>query len=341
MNKKTLLVRAPFRSRTGYGKHAYDIVCALVQGDQYDLYLESCPWGSLPLHELDESIEINKKINDIAKKGIIQNPDIFMTLTIPNEFERRGKLNIGFTAGIETDRCTPEWLQKCNEMDFILFPSLHSLNCVRGSSYKLFSDQEQKIETGVLFLGKKAGIVFEGVDTRIFNNEPYKPLIDPTTGEEIKFKTDFNFLFVGHWLNGGMNEDRKNVAKLIRLFLTHFMHSKNVGLVLKTATGSNSLFDQEQLLRKINEIKSHLKLNDEDCPPIYIIHGNLEDEEMANLYKHPQIKGFVCLTHGEGYGRPIAEAAACELPIICTGWSGQMDFLDLRYSYILRYSHRV
>tara|TARA_A100001515_G_scaffold127514_1_gene113281 strand:- start:414 stop:929 length:516 start_codon:yes stop_codon:yes gene_type:complete len=55
----------------------------------------------------------------------------------------------------------------------------------------------------------------------------------------------------------------------------------------------------------------------------------MTDEEMTALYQHPKIKAFVSLTHGEGFGLPIFEAAYNELPIIAPDWSGHVDFLYL------------
>ena len=48
---------------------------------------------------------------------------------------------------------------------------------------------------------------------------------------------------------------------------------------------------------------------------------------MANLYAHPKIKAYVSLTHGEGYGLPLFEAAYHGIPIIAPDWSGHLDFL--------------
>ena len=48
---------------------------------------------------------------------------------------------------------------------------------------------------------------------------------------------------------------------------------------------------------------------------------------MQSLYTHPQIKSFINIAHGEGFGLPIFDAAAAGLPIITIGWSGQKDFL--------------
>ena len=54
-------------------------------------------------------------------------------------------------------------------------------------------------------------------------------------------------------------------------------------------------------------------------------------EELAGLYA-----ACDCLVHpyrGEGFGLPIAEAMACGLPAIVTGYGAAMDFCDERTSY--------
>jgi glycosyltransferase involved in cell wall biosynthesis len=53
----------------------------------------------------------------------------------------------------------------------------------------------------------------------------------------------------------------------------------------------------------------------------------MTDQEMHSLYRNPQIDAFVSLPHGEGFGLPLFEAAYSELPVVTTGWSGQLDFL--------------
>jgi len=336
----SLLLRAPVSSLSGYGSHARDIAMALIKANKYDLYIDPCPWGTLPLTALDNELKSSEMIKAIIEKGgPKQQPDIFITLTIPNEFQRVGRLlNIGFTAGIEVDRVTPEWIAKGNEMDLIIVPSKHSATGFKRSNYTLFTDSTKQIVKQQLVFQQPINILFEGVDQNVYNTKPYKPIICPETNEPLNFPTDNNILFVGLWLKGGMKEDRKNVGQLVRLFLHNFSHRNDVGLILKTATGSNSIADREHLRRKIEEIRRNEGLEDSEAAPIYIVHGHLSDDEMANLYKHPQINGLVSLTHGEGYGRPLAEAAACGCYVAAPNWSGQVDFLDPRYSTLMDFN---
>jgi glycosyltransferase involved in cell wall biosynthesis len=63
-------------------------------------------------------------------------------------------------------------------------------------------------------------------------------------------------------------------------------------------------------------------------PNIYLLHGDLEDEDMNDLYNHSKVKAMVSFTKGEGFGRPLLEFTLSEKPVIASGWSGHIDFLD-------------
>jgi glycosyltransferase involved in cell wall biosynthesis len=70
-------------------------------------------------------------------------------------------------------------------------------------------------------------------------------------------------------------------------------------------------------------------------PSIYLLHGDLTDGEINELYNHPKVKAFVSFTKGEGFGRPLLEASLMQKPVIASGWSGHVDFLDKDMSYLL------
>ena len=105
-------------------------------------------------------------------------------------------------------------------------------------------------------------------------------------------------------------------------------------MILKTAGATFSIIDREECLRKINVIKSQFP-KDWNLPNVYLLHGSLSTEEMNKLYNHPKVKAFVSLTHGEGFGRPLLEASMVGLPVICSAWSGQLDFLSQTDSLLL------
>jgi hypothetical protein len=57
--------------------------------------------------------------------------------------------------------------------------------------------------------------------------------------------------------------------------------------------------------------------------------------EMNELYNHPKVKAMVNLTKGEGFGRPLLEFTLTKKPLITTGWSGHMDFLNPEFTNLI------
>jgi len=327
MQKIRTLVKGPLLTQSGYGVHSRQIFQSLINDPMFDVYVEPINWGICPF--LTESTELRLKILQCADKYVLAtknkqtNWDLFLHITIPNEFQRLGKYNIGITAGVETDRVSHTWIQKCEEMDLIIVPSDHSLKSFTNTTVE-WHNQETG-QKGNLKITKPVVVCHEGVDTEIFKkltNEEYHEY----TTRNFDFESDFNFLHIGQWGHGGFGEDRKNIGNLIKFFIEEFKGRKDVGLVLKINIGRNSVADYKSCLNRIQQIKSNFKL--EEVPPIYLIHASLTDKEMSALYNHPKIKAFVSLSAGEGFALPLLEAAACELPIIATNWSGHLDFLN-------------
>lgn len=329
MRKIKTLLKAPVLTQSGYGVHSRQIFDALFNDEVFDLHVEPINWGHTPF--LTEDSEIKKNILNCTEKRVMEKHqgnnqfDLFVHVTVPNEFERQGTFNVGVSAMVETDRVSHQWIQKCNEMDLIVVPSQHSKGIVEKTTIDWHNQKTG--EKGQFKMMKPIVVCNEGVNTEIFHkyeeNEPapYTPKIT-----KMDFEPDFNFLHVGQWGKGGYGEDRKNIAYLVRFFIEEFKGRQDVGLVLKVNMARNSVTDHEHVVRRLKEIKSNYE--EKDVPPIYLVHGNLSDEEMAMLYNHPKIKAFVSLTHGEGFGLPLLEAAACGLPIIATNWSGHLDFLN-------------
>ena len=134
-------------------------------------------------------------------------------------------------------------------------------------------------------------------------------------------------MFVGHWINGDLGEDRKNVGLLIKAFFETFKNKTNKpALILKTSQMGSSYVDREEILKKIKKIRK--TVNSNNLPNVYLLHGEFSDDEINELYNHPKVKAMISLTKGEGYGRPLLEFTLTKKPLITTGWSGQMDFLN-------------
>jgi len=330
--KKFMLICAPVSSRSGYGDHARDLVRSFLQHDKYDIEIVDVPWGECPRNALNTEKDNNiiSKINKTNK--IDRQPDVYVDIRIPNEFQQYGKFNIGITAGIETNAVSNVWVEGCNKMDLIIVPSEHSKQGFVSALYEkmqnLPNGEQQKV--GELKLEKPIESLFEGIDENI-----YKPLDDASLDLVDDIKEDFAFLHVGMWGKGGFGEDRKDIAKMIKIFYESFANKKKQpALILKSNGATFSILDREECLRKINEIKSKFP-KDWNLPNVYLLHGSLSTEEMNKLYNHPKVKCFVSLTHGEGFGRPMLEATMTGLPVIASGWSGQMDFLNQTDSMLL------
>ena len=144
----------------------------------------------------------------------------------------------------------------------------------------------------------------------------------------------FAYLFVGHWMEGDLGEDRKNVGLLVKSFYETFKNKTNKpALILKTSQVGSSYLDREEILKKIKMIRK--TVNSNNLPNIYLLHGEFTDEEMNSLYNHNKIKAMVSLTKGEGFGRPLLEFTLVKKPLICSGWSGQIDFLDSQFTNLI------
>ena len=338
--EKIMLICAPVTSRSGYGAHARDLVNSFFEHDKYDIKILDVRWGDCPRNALNEDNENDKRIINaiLPKPELERQPDVYVDIRIPNEFQTIGKVNIGITAGVETTAVSQAWIDGCNRMDLVIVPSEHSKKGFLDSRYdklqQMPNGQQQKV--GEVKLEKPMEVLFEGADEEI-----YKPLkhdeIDSEFFNHINdmVKEDFAFLFVGQWTKGNYGEDRKDIYKMIKVFYESFANKKEQpALILKTNGATYSIMDREECLTKINQIKTMFP-SDWKLPNVYLLHGSFSDEEMNILYNHPKIKTMISLTHGEGFGRPLLEATMTGLPVVASGWSGQLDFLSDQDSLLL------
>tara|TARA_B100000287_G_scaffold9193_1_gene9031 strand:- start:1110 stop:2441 length:1332 start_codon:yes stop_codon:yes gene_type:complete len=322
--KPVCLVTAPVATRSGYGAHSRDIVRSLIKLDRYDIKIWPVRWGNTPMNALHVDDPNDKLIIErlLTEPNLPKQPDLHIHVVIPNEFQTFGKYNIGITAGLETTACSPNWVQGMNKMDLNIVPATFvrdTLNAIRFD----IQDERTNEKKGELKCEKPIEVLFEGADTNIY--KPTKEFSKSLVDEMDKVDEKFNFLYVGHWLQGGLGNDRKDTGMLIKVFCETFKNMKNKpGLIMKTSGAGFSVLDREVMLQKINEVKNSVK---GDLPNIYLIHGDFTDEEINELYNHPKVKAHVSLTHGEGFGRPLLEASLSEKPVMAPDWSGHVDFL--------------
>jgi glycosyltransferase involved in cell wall biosynthesis len=318
MSKPTLLYQAPIATRSGYGDHARDLLHSIWKLDKFEVKIISTRWGQTPMDALSYENAFHKWIIDNVVPAPERKPDIFIQMTVPNEFQPIGHYNIGVTAAIETTISPLSWIQGCNRMDLIITVSEHSKRSLIESIYSEHNrDTQQFIKNHQI--EKPVEILFEGYDENDFATKDIQKV-----SELDEIKEDFAFLFVGHWLKGNVGEDRKNVGILLKTFSLAFKNEKvKPALILKTSTASFSVRDREHIVRSIKNALG----SDYGKVSVYLLHGDLSAKQMNGLYNHKKIKAMVSFTKGEGFGRPLLEFSLTGKPVIASNWSGHLDFL--------------
>ncbi len=328
---KLVSVIGPVGTRSGYGSHARDIVISLLDLG-YEVKTLPIRWGNTPQNALDENDERDKRIIEtLSIDGRIEKqPDIHFHVSVPTEFQAIGKVNIGVTAGVEWTLPNPQWVDAMNRMDLNIVPSEFVKTVMGSSTFDKADDKGNKV--GQIKCNKPIEVLFEGYDESIYKKtDEYS---ESLVNELSSIKEDFAYLFTGHWLPGPFGHDRKDVASLIKTFIETFKNSDNTpALVLKTSRGTFSPIDKYDLMKDIEEVKA--QCNFKTAPSIYLLHGELSDIQMNELYNHPKIKSMVSFTKGEGFGRPLLEFSTTGKPIIAPNFSGHVDFLDKEMSAML------
>ena len=333
MSKPLVLVTAPVATRSGYGSHSRDICRSLISMDKYNVKIFPVRWGTTPQNALNDADPNDKVIIDrlMVDVNLERQPDVHIHIVIPNEFQPVAKYNIGITAGIETTACPPEWIEGMNRMDLNIVPSKFTKETLQNMSFDRV-DEQSKEKIGELKVNKHIEVLFEGTDTNIFKKT--KVFSKELTDKFSKIKEDFCFLFVGHWLQGDLGNDRKDLGMLVKTFLETFKNVKNSpALLMKSSGATFSLIDKREMLVKIEDIKK--TVDAKVLPNIYLLHGDLTDDEMNELYNHPKVKSHVTFTHGEGFGRPLLEASISQKPVIAPNWSRHVDFHTKNLSLLL------
>jgi glycosyltransferase involved in cell wall biosynthesis len=309
MEKKNVILRGPVLTQSGYGCHARQVAKWLLdlaekRGD-LNVVFEVLPWGITPwmVNPEAEGGLVGKILERCQK---LPHYDVSLQLQLPNEWDPfLASFNIGITAGVETNKANPAWVDCLNRMDLVVVPSEFTKKTFMNSG---------EVTARVEVIPESW---FEEMRTAGENN---------SLGEKLKLDTKFNFLLVGQFTGNNAENDRKNIAYTIKWIAEEFKDNPDVGLVIKTNSGRQSKADKRHCLNMLSQIVMQVKKG--AGPKIYLLHGAMTNKEFADLYTHPQIKALVTLTHGEGFGLPILEAAVAGLPVIATDWSAHTEFLN-------------
>jgi glycosyltransferase involved in cell wall biosynthesis len=306
---RKVVIASPVATQSGYGHHAREIITNIIEqrGSEWDVKLVSLPWGHTPMtYPISTDLQLR-----IVPLPLTEQPDVWIQISVPNELQPVGKYNIGVTAGTEGDICPEAWIDNINAMQLLIVPS--------EFTKKTFTDTAAKHNKSIT---TQIEVVPEYFDEAVYNN---KTITDPITALD-SIPESFAFLAVGHWLQGVIGEDRKNLSGTIHCFFNTYKNTKNApALVLKTSGATYSIMDRMEIEHKIAQIRD--MFGTAKLPNVYLIHGELTDAEMNAMYNHSKIKAMVSFTKAEGFGRPLLEFSTTGKPIMAPYYSGQADFL--------------
>lgn len=306
---KRVIVRGPALTQSGYGEHTRFLLRSLrSQPEKFDIYLVALNWGQTGW--LSENTEERRWMDSLIMKThqYVQSGgqfDMSIQVSIPNEWERLAPYNVGVTAGIETTKVAPIWLEKANQMDKVITISEHAKSVFENTSYQGINKMTQQPMT------LKCETPIEIV------HYPVKTVEHAILDIELEY--DFNYLLVSQW------GPRKNIENAIKWWVEENW-DQEVGLIIKTSQKNNSIMDREHVSNNLSKLLNAYKPEGAKCK-VYLIHGDLSEIQMQSFYTHKQIKALINLSHGEGFGLPMFDAVCNGLPVIAPAWSGQCDFL--------------
>ncbi len=298
---KSVILRGPVLTQSGYGVHSRQVarwLIELAEAQKIKLSIQCVPWGDTTWYLNPD--DLDGLIGKIMKFSVAveEKADISFQVILPNEWDLScARYNVGITAGIETDRCNPQWIDAVNKMDLVVVPSTHIKNTFKNSGK----------------LTREIVVIPESFPDAL-KQEP--------TGK-FEFDTSFNFLIFGQLTSPNPSDDRKNTFKTMKVIADTFSENDDVGIVIKSNVGRSTIIDYKAIQGIITSACQHMKINKK----IHLLHGSFTDSDLNNLYKTESIKATISLTRGEGFGLPILESAAAGLPVIATGWSAHTDYM--------------
>lgn len=286
--------------------HARQVARWLLGRTDVKLSVNALPWGDTAwlLDRTSHDGLIGALMDRTSVPSDLRGTDsMSVQLQLPNEWDPNvADVNVGMSAVVETDRCSPEWVAACNKMTRVIVPSKHAEACLRASG---------TITTPIVVVPEAYG-------------DAFVPGVPQATLPELDAPT--NVLLFGQLTGANPHSDRKNLFFAVKWLCELLRDRADVGIVLKTNMGRNTLIDRDIVVNMMKGLLTEVRRGPN--PRLTLLHGDMSDAEVSALYRHPQIAMLAAPTRGEGFGLPILEAAAAGLPVVATGWSGHMDFLQ-------------
>lgn len=298
-----VVVRAPLLSISGYGQHSRQVFEAVKRIPGADVFTQIVQWGNTSWFINPEAE--GGLVSEIMRKSTDQQTgfDLSFQVQLPDEWSADlAKINVGITAAVETDVCNPAWVDGCNKMHAIIVPSEFTKRVLENTG---------KINPPIY-------VIPEWFIEEISHD---------IESIDLPIRTNFNFLIVSQLTSADSEIDRKNITNTIKWICESFPNDKDVGIVIKTNCGRGTAIDRVLTVNSLQAVLKEARKNSK--VPVYLLHGNMSNGEIASLYRHPKIKALVSLTRGEGFGLPLLESAASGIPVIATDWSAHTEFLNL------------
>jgi glycosyltransferase involved in cell wall biosynthesis len=291
--------RGPVLDATGYGTASREYALALDR-QGVDVKIETYTWN-FPYHLQDDKKRI--RLQQLIEKPVSnQKTKILIYHSPPSVIDNKEKSRFDFcilNTVWETNRIPDEWLQILSTYDAVSVPCTHNIDALQNSGVRI-----------PIFL------VPHGADTKMFHPDNKRFELNEEENEFV-FVSVFDF------------QHRKNPEGLLRAYWEEFTRNDPVLLVIKTYGSS-----RRNIRAAIMKYKLKLGFGDHSAP-IYLMTGICSETQLKGIYTAGD--AFVLPTRGEGVGLPFIEALSSGLPVIATGWGGQMDFLNEHNSFLVDY----
>jgi len=321
-----ILVTGPLLSISGYGNHARQVLEAMQHVHLTDeIYCNVTNWGnstwSVGREHIDEDLFefitknyiSEQELNEI-KESQKNKFDVSYQVSFPSEWDiSLARKNIGFFAGIETTMCCEKWLDKISSMRKVIVPSHHAKASIQNAKKHYVSNTKDNVE-----------VIPEWFpDCFLDESNSNMQIFD-------SIKTENNVLIIGQLTQLHPDLDRKNFINTLKQTIETISSSnkKDWGVILKVSMENNSYLDFIKIKKYISAFINILKSEISNVPPVYILHGNMKNQELKSLYSHKKVKALATGTRGEGFGLTTLEAGALGLPVIATNWSAYTEFLE-------------